>query len=293
MWDIGLVYGHPETKVSSLTAKPKQAMKWTVVGNVSVAANNATTVVLPQTSAVSRGSSRSVATTFDLQLSGESMTLAPAHAFDGTASPDTGDNGSPIAQEGRFVINLCSVTAPIPIPQPRSSQLMKYRFFLSHCWEEGRRRYRLHMGYFPTVAEAQKWLDMLRRVYPSAFVGEAPAEQPDPLGYTEILRILEQPGADLLERGGGARRPVQAPRPAPPYSSSEKREVKGGITTRTRDRQAASALRESLEALGASEFDMHDDELNSTGVRHLCVEVRKDRPDTRSTKGAASRTRKL
>jgi hypothetical protein len=154
------------------------------------------------------------------------MTLAPQHAFDCTASPDTGDNCSPIAQEGRFVINLCSITAPIPIPQPRSSQLMKYRFFLSHCWEEGRRRYRLHMGYFPTVAEAQRWLDILCRVFPSAFVGEAPAEQPDPLG---------------------------------------------GIT-RTRERQAASALRESLEALGASEFDMDDDELNSTGV-HLCVEA--------------------
>ena len=220
------------------------------------------------------------------------MTLAPQRAFDDTASPDTGGNGSPIAQEGRFVINLCSVTAPIPIPQPRSSQLMKYRFFLSHCWEEGRRRYRLHMGYFPTVAEAQKWLDILRRVYPSAFVGEVPAEQPDPLDNTEILRILEQPGADQLERGGAARGPVQAPRPAPPPSSSEKRDVKGGLTTRTRERQADSAFKESLEALGASEFDMHDDELNSTGVRHLYVEVRKDRPDTRSTKGAASRTRK-
>ena len=221
------------------------------------------------------------------------MTLAPKHAFDGTATPVVSDNGHPVAQKGRFVINLCSVAAPIPIPQPRSSQLLKYRFFLSHCWEEGRRRYRLHMGYFPTVAEAQKWLDTLRRVYPSAFVGEVPAEQPDPLDNTEILRILERPGADLLERGGATRGSVQALRPAPRSSSSEKRDVKGGITTRTREREAYLAFKESLEALGASEFDMHDDELNSTGVRHLCVEVRKDRPDTRSTKGAASRTRKL
>ena len=111
---------------------------------------------------------------------------------------------------------------------------------------------------------AQKWLDILRRVYPSAFLGEAPAEQPDP------------------------------PRPAPPsYSSSEKREVEGGVTTRTRKRQVSSALRESLEALGASDFDMYDDELNRAGVRHLCVELREDGPETRSTKGAASRTRKF
>ena len=110
---------------------------------------------------------------------------------------------------------------------------------------------------------AQKWLDILRRVYPSAFLGEAPAELPDP------------------------------PQPAPSYSSSEKREVKGGVTTRTRERQVSSALRESLEALGASELDMYDDELNRAGVGHLCVELREDRPETRSTKGAASRRRVL
>jgi hypothetical protein len=229
---------------------------------------------------------------FDLQFSGESMTLAPEHAFVGRASPATGNNDNPVAQKGRFVINLCSIAAPIPIPQPRSSQLTKYRFFLSHCWEEGRRRYRLHMGYFQTVAEAQKWLDLLRRVYPSAFVGEVPAEQPDSLTNTEILRILEQPGADLLQRGAAARGPVQAPRPAPP--SSEKRDVKSGIATSTRERQAGAALKESLEALGASEFDIRDDdELSSTGVRHLYVEVRKDKPGTRSTKDAALRRRKL
>jgi hypothetical protein len=221
------------------------------------------------------------------------MTLAPTHAFDGTASPAAGNNGNRVAQSGRFVINLCSIAAPIPIPQPRASQLTRYRFFLSHCWEEGRRRYRLHMGHFPTVADAQKWLDILRRVYPSAFVSEAPADQLDLLSNTEVLRILQQP-ADLSEHGAATREPVQAPRPAPPSSPAEKRDVKSAFTTRTRERQAGSALKESLEALGASEFDMHDDdELNSTGVRHLHVEVQKVRPVTRPAKGSSSRPRKL
>jgi hypothetical protein len=223
------------------------------------------------------------------------MTLTPKHAFDDTATPIASDNRHPVAQKARFVINLCSISAPIPIPQPRSSHLMKYRFFVSHCWEEGRRRYRLHMGYFPTVAAAQKWLDILRRVYPSAFVSEAPADQLDLLSNTEVLRILQQPVAYLPERSAATREPVPAPRPAPPSSSPEKHDVKGDITARTRERQARSALKESLEALGASEFDIHDDddELNSTGVRHLCVELRKDRPVTWLTKGAASRMRKL
>ena len=221
------------------------------------------------------------------------MTLTPNHALDGTATPVVSDNGHAVAQQGRFVINLCSIAAPIPIPQPRSSHLMKDRFFVSHCWEEGRRRYRLHMGYFPTVAAAQKWLDILRRVYPSAFVSEAPADQLDLLSNTEVLRILQQPPADLSERSAATREPAQAPLPAPPSSSSEKHDIKSGITARAREQQARLALKESLEALGASEFDIHDDELNSTGVRHLRVEVQKERPGSRSTKGAASRTSKL
>ena len=188
------------------------------------------------------------------------MTLTPNHAFDATATPVVSDNSHPAAQNGRFVINLCRVAAPIPIPQPRSSQLMKYRFFLSERWEEGRRRYRLHMGYFPTVAAAQKWLGILRRVYPGAFVSEAPPDQLDLLSNTEVLRILQQPV----------------------------------VTARTREQQARLALKESLEALGASEFDIHDeDNLNSTDVRHLCVELQKDRPGRWWIKGAAARARKL
>lgn len=217
------------------------------------------------------------------------MTLASKHALDGTASPAAGNSGNRVAQSGRFVINLCSIAAPIPIPQPRASQLTRYRFFLSHCWEEGRRRYRLHMGHFPTVADAQKWLDILRRVYPSAFVSEAPADELDLLSNTEVLRILQRP-ADLSERGAATPEPVPASAPSP----AEKRDVKSTITTRTRERQAGSALKESLEALGASEFDMRDDdELNSTGVRHLHVEVHKVRPVTRPAKGSSSRTHKL
>jgi hypothetical protein len=191
----------------------------------------------------------------------------------------------------RFVINLCSIAAPIPIPQPRAAQLSRYRFFLSQSWEEGRRRYRLHMGHFPTVAEAQKWLDILRKVYPSAFVSEAPADELDLLSNTEVLRILQQPVADLS--GTATREPIQALRPTSPSSPAEKRDVNSSSTTLTRTRQAGSALQKSLEALGASEFDVHnEDELSSTGVRHLYVEVQRKKPRAQSTKDSSARTRK-
>jgi hypothetical protein len=36
---------------------------------------------------------------------------------------------APATQEGRFVINLYSVVAPVTIPQPRASQITRFQFF--------------------------------------------------------------------------------------------------------------------------------------------------------------------
>jgi hypothetical protein len=91
----------------------------------------------------------------------------------------------------RWVINLCSLAAPITIPQPRASRLTRFSFFLTHYRENGRRQYRLLMGYFASVAEAEKWLATLKRVYPQAFISEAPGIQPDLMSNTQALRILE------------------------------------------------------------------------------------------------------
>ena len=129
------------------------------------------------------------------------MTLAPKHAFDGAARPEPGDKRTPAAREGRFVINLCLVAVPITIPQPRDSQLTRFRFFLSHCWEDGRKRFRLHLGFFQTLTEAQKWHAILSRIYPDAFVSESPAAQPDLLVNTQVLRMLETGSVDGLEHG--------------------------------------------------------------------------------------------
>jgi hypothetical protein len=96
-------------------------------------------------------------------------------------------NGSSSRQ---FVINLCSLDSPITVPQPRAPRLTRYSFFLSHSWENGRRQYHLHMGYFNSAAEADKWLMTLKRVYPTAHVGEAPESQPDLMSSTQRLRVL-------------------------------------------------------------------------------------------------------
>jgi hypothetical protein len=74
---------------------------------------------------------------------------------------------------GPFVLNLCPVAEPISIPQPRAAEMTKFTFFCSRGWEGNVEQWWLHMGYFPTRAEAEKWFVVLQRLYPQAFVTQA------------------------------------------------------------------------------------------------------------------------
>jgi hypothetical protein len=55
--------------------------------------------------------------------------------------------------------------------------LKRFTFFVSRRFEEGRERFRLHMGYFATLAEAEEWLAVVREIYPGAWAGEAPGRK--------------------------------------------------------------------------------------------------------------------
>src|SRR5579859_1874195 len=103
---------------------------------------------------------------------------------------------TPASVEGKFVITLCSVATPVTIPQPRSPQLTRFRFFLGQSLVANRKRYTLYMGYFSTLADARKWLTVLRGNYPDAFVSEGPATEADTLSDTQVLSILEGRHAD-------------------------------------------------------------------------------------------------
>jgi hypothetical protein len=97
---------------------------------------------------------------------------------------------------GPFVINLCSSTTPMALSHPDTPELKRFSFFMSRRREEGRERFRLHMGYFMTMAEAEEWLNVVRDIYPGAWAGEAP-------------------GKKLAERAAAAAAPKVPAAPAP------------------------------------------------------------------------------
>jgi hypothetical protein len=78
---------------------------------------------------------------------------------------------------GGFVVNLCSSTTPMALPHPDSPELKRFSFFVSRRLEDNRERFRLHMGYFATLTEAEEWLAVVREIYPGAWASEAPGKK--------------------------------------------------------------------------------------------------------------------
>jgi hypothetical protein len=85
---------------------------------------------------------------------------------------------APLAVElESFVINLCSSTTPMALTQPQLAELKRYSFFVSRRLEDGRERFRLHMGYFDSLLQAEELLPVVREIYPGAWAGEAPGKR--------------------------------------------------------------------------------------------------------------------
>src|SRR5664279_3095097 len=89
-----------------------------------------------------------------------------------------GGNSLPsAADQTRFVINLCASTTPVGLVQPSHAGLKRFTFFVSRRREEGRERFRLHMGYFDSQEEAERLLDLVREIYPAAWASVAPGQR--------------------------------------------------------------------------------------------------------------------
>jgi hypothetical protein len=108
------------------------------------------------------------------------------------------------------MLTLCRLAGPVTIRPPQSPHLKPFTFFTSRAPQpDGSERLYLHMGYFATLADAERWLAAIRDRYPHAIATVAPqtghdasrAQHPDSapgarpwdasLSDTQVLRILE------------------------------------------------------------------------------------------------------
>src|SRR5215472_16973789 len=105
------------------------------------------------------------------------MTPQPELAADESSGGTAGEPAPSATAAGSFVLNLCSSTTPMALAQTELPELKRFNFFVSRRFEEGRERFRLHMGYFATLAEAEEWLNVVREIYPGAWAGEAPGRK--------------------------------------------------------------------------------------------------------------------
>ena len=157
-----------------------------------------------------------------------------------SAMPTGSSNPKPMHQAqagtGHFMLTLCALAAPVRVRPPKSAQLKPFTFFMSRARQpDGTARLYLHMGYFETLADAERWGESVRRHYPNAFATIAPvaflrpansealsyppaASQPavarnshpapvedESLTDTQVLKILETRGVPAVQGDVGER----------------------------------------------------------------------------------------
>jgi hypothetical protein len=120
------------------------------------------------------------------------------------------------AATGGFVINLTSSTTPMALSQPKDPTLAQYTFFVSRRREDGRERFRLHMGYFESLQAAEEMLTVVREVYPSAWAGEAPGKKLRANNPAAAPAPAAPPPAARAAAAAAAPPPPRAAVPTPP-----------------------------------------------------------------------------
>jgi hypothetical protein len=126
--------------------------------------------------------------------------------------------------EGEYMLTLCKLSAPVRVRTPDSEAMRQYSFFMSRSRApDGTEQLRLHMGYFGSLADAQKWAHNLRARFPEASpervpakilqkrnadaptIGAAPMTPSPPqadvpvMSDTQVLRVLETRRAAPVE----------------------------------------------------------------------------------------------
>jgi hypothetical protein len=118
------------------------------------------------------------------------------------------------------MLTLCRLAAPVSLRPPQSPQLKPFTFFTSRVRQaDGSERLYLHMGYFESLSDAERWAQIARGRYPHAIATIAPAPSsraPDSasghapvqdasLTDTQVLKMLETRRAVPVQDGADER----------------------------------------------------------------------------------------
>ncbi len=111
-----------------------------------------------------------------------------------------------------YVINLSSSTTPMPLEMPDVRGFFGLAVFRSRRVEDGRDRYRLHLGYFESRADAERALPGVQRRYPTAWIAAAPKSGLGSLDDTNVseFRLIHSPARRTQGEGAPAQVDVQA-----------------------------------------------------------------------------------
>ena len=117
-----------------------------------------------------------------------------------------------------YVINLFSSLMPMPLEIPNTRGLEGLAVFRSRRLEDGRERYRLHLGYFEARADAEAALEMIQRDFPGAWVASAPRSGLGSLDDTNLseFRLIRSP-TSLVEQIEAGRSAVTLPQSTQRY----------------------------------------------------------------------------
>jgi hypothetical protein len=75
-----------------------------------------------------------------------------------------------------YILTLCRLPRPVTIRPPQAPHFRPFTFFTTRSRRaDGSERLLLHMGYFATQEQAQKWAQLLHSAYPHAIATRAPA----------------------------------------------------------------------------------------------------------------------
>jgi hypothetical protein len=121
----------------------------------------------------------------------------------GSGGSSTGTGAQ--AATGQFMLTLCRLPGPMSIRPPQSPQLKSFTFFTTReRGPDGSEHSYLHMGYFRTLADAEKWAEGVRGRFPDAIAtitagafvrpGSLPSTEDKSLSDTQVMRILETRG---------------------------------------------------------------------------------------------------